>query len=68
MDYYSAIGEKIRLKRLILGLTQARLAEYAGISTAFMGHIERGTRVMSIETLCALCRVLELSADDLIGL
>lgn len=67
MDY-SAIGEKIRLKRLILGLTQARLAECAGISTAFMGHIERGTRVMSIETLCALCKALELSANDLMGL
>jgi len=65
---YSAIGEKIRLKRLILGLTQARLAECAGISTAFVGHIERGTRVMSVDTLYMLCKALELSADDLMGL
>lgn len=67
MDY-AVIGEKIRLNRLILGLTQASLAERAGISTAFVGHIERGTRVMFVKTLYVLCKALEVSADELIGL
>ena len=67
MDY-TAIGKEIRLKRLLCGLTQAQLAERSGISTAFVGHIERGTRVMSIETLYALCKALELSADRILGL
>lgn len=65
---YSAIGKKIRQKRLFWGFTQAQLAEAAEISVAFVGHIERGTRVLSVETLFRMCKVLRLSADDLLGL
>lgn len=65
MDYVKT-GRKIRAQRRILDITQAQLAELCGISTAFVGHIERGTRKMSLETLAALCRILQLSADDLL--
>ena len=62
MDY-SAMGKKIRRKRREMDITQAQLAELAGISTAFVGHIERGTRVLSVETLCRICKALGVSAD-----
>lgn len=67
MDYI-ALGKKIRRKRREKDITQAQLAELAGISTAFVGHIERGTRVLSVETLCRICKVLGVSADDLLGI
>ncbi len=49
------------------GLSQERLAERMQRSTAFVGHIERGTRKMSLETLWELTHVLGCSADELLG-
>ena len=67
MDYI-ALGKKIRSTRRGMDITQAQLAEMAGISTAFVGHIERGTRALSVETLARICKALGVSADYLIGL
>ena len=67
MDYI-ALGRRVRYIRRGLDITQAQLAEMAGISTAFVGHIERGTRVPSVETLARICKVLGVSADYLMGL
>ena len=53
MDY-RLLGARVQRARRINGLTQERLAEMAGISLSFMGHIERGTRKASVETLVAL--------------
>lgn len=67
MDY-AQLGKRVRARRKALRITQEQLAELAGVSTAFIGHIERGTRVLSVETLHSLCRVLGVSADFLIGI
>lgn len=37
-------------------------------SLSFLGHIERGTRKLSVETFISLCEALECSPNDLIGL
>lgn len=63
---YIKIGRKIREKRRFMDITQARLAELCEISTAFVGHIERGTRTLSVDTLYRLCKALHLSADELL--
>lgn len=63
---YRALGARIRATRKHHRLTQAQLAAKAGISTSFMGHIERGTRVPSIETLISIKEALSLSMDYLI--
>ena len=65
---YKAIGRRIRTQRIQRGLTQEKLAEMAGISLSFLGHIERGTRKMSVETLCNLADSLCCSADELLGI
>ena len=57
---YQKIGQRIRNQRKEKGLSQDQLAEQVGISLSFMGHIERGTRVASVETLARLCEVLEM--------
>ena len=67
MDY-KGLGQKVKTKRKTLGITQERTAESAGISAVFWGHIERGTRILSVETLRSICKVLDMSADFLIGL
>ncbi len=65
---FAAMGQRIKARRKELHLTQEQLAELTGISAAFLGHIERGTRKASLETFCALCEALKVSADYLIGL
>lgn len=58
-----AMGKRIRRARRMLDLTQEQLAEMAGVSTSFVGHIERGTRIPSVETMYKLCRMLEITME-----
>ena len=64
---YRAIGIQVRHRRLEKYMTQEQLSQNAGISPPFLGHIERGTRKLSVETLVALCEALECSPNDLLG-
>jgi len=50
-----------------MGITQEKLSEIVDISVSYLGHIERGTRKLSVETLCKLVKALSLSADELLG-
>ena len=63
---YVSLGERIRKARKSLGLTQERLAELCELSTAHIGHIERGTRALSIESLITISSVLNVSTDYLL--
>ncbi len=66
MDYIT-LRRRVRLRRRQAGLTQEQLAEIVEISPAFLGHVERGSRKLSVETLLRLCRALNTTADDLLG-
>lgn len=63
---YTIIGEKIKKARIATGMSQEKLADLCGISLSFLGHIERGTRKMSLETLVSICNQLNLSCDYLL--
>lgn len=63
---YSEIGSRIRIQREYIGLTQEELAEACGLSASFIGHIERGSRKMSLESLYKLASVLEVNTDYLL--
>ncbi len=60
---YQKMGEKIKLKRRESGYTQEALAEICNISTGFLGHIENGTRVPSLETLYSISCALHSGID-----
>ena len=62
----AAMGLRIRQRRTELNLTQEDLAERAGVSVSFIGHIERGEKAASVDTVVELCKVLELSLDYVI--
>jgi len=66
MDYV-LLGKQIRKQRQSLGWTQEELAEAIGVSTSFIGHIERGTRKASIDTLVEIANVMQVSVDYLLG-
>ena len=60
---YKELGQRIRAERRRQDLTQEKLAELADISDSFMGHIERGGRTLSVETLAKLADALNLSTE-----
>jgi len=73
---YEALGKRIRDQRKLSKMTQEALAEKAEISNSFLGHIERGTRKASLDTLVKICNALKISPnvllqdsldDDLLG-
>ena len=66
MDYVD-LGKRGRKQRQLIGLTQQELAERIGVSTSFVGHVERGTRKASLETLVALSNALGVGVDYLLA-
>ena len=64
---YVDLGRRIRKQRSQRGWTQEALAERVNVSTSFVGHVERGTRKASLETLVAMANVLDVSLDYLLS-
>ncbi len=65
VDYY-ALGGRIRSAREEKRLTQEQLGEICSLSTAHIGHIERGTRTPSVDTVCSIANALGVSLDKLL--
>ncbi len=65
---YKAIGRRIRALRKEQKLTLEQLAERTNRSASFVGLIERGERIMSLETFCELVAALNCSADEILGM
>lgn len=65
MDYVS-LGRRIYQKRRELHWTQTQLARKVGLSVSFLGHIERGSRKASLESLIAICNALNVSPNYLL--
>lgn len=63
---YKKVGMRIRQARKEKSWSQDVLAKRCGISMSFIGHIERGTRVMSLETFASICTALSVDADELL--
>lgn len=63
---YARIGRRIRQARKLKGWRQERLAKECDISLSFMGHIERGTRRMSLDTFAKICSILEADTHELL--
>jgi len=61
------LGEKIRKHRKIKGLRQENLAEMCELSTNYIGMIERGEKVPSLESFINIANALEVSADILLS-
>lgn len=62
MDY-KALGKRLQEERLKLGITQAQLAEDIDVSEAYVGHIERGERQLSLSVLVNMVNRLGITLD-----
>lgn len=63
---YREIGVKIKFLRQALKLTQAEVAEKAGIDASFYGQLERGTSIPSLRTLFSIAGVLRVEPAELL--
>jgi XRE family transcriptional regulator, regulator of sulfur utilization len=53
------IGEAIRSHRKIVGFTQERLAERVSLNPKYLGEIERGEKIISIEALLRIAKAVK---------
>lgn len=60
------IGNRLLAARKRLGMTQAEVAERAGLSDRTYADIERGNANMRVETLLRICQALGVAPDDLL--
>ena len=65
MDY-EKLGVRVRQQRELNNMTQGQLARKVGVTGSFIGHIERGEKKASVETVVALCNALEISPSVLL--
>lgn len=63
---YAEIGWRMRSARKALRLTQAQVADQAGIDFSFYGQIERGRNIPSVRTLMAIARALGVEPGELL--
>lgn len=65
MDY-KKLGARVRQQRALNQMTQEQLAKKVGVSTSFIGHIERGEKKASVETVVSLCNAMGVSPSVLL--
>ena len=63
---FHIIGNKLLAIRKRLGMTQAEVAEAAGLSDRTYADMERGTVNMRIETILRICSVLHITPDEIL--
>ena len=62
-----SIGRNIRKYRLMKKLRQEDLAELANLTNNYIGAIERGEKIPSLETLIVIINALGVSADMILS-
>lgn len=62
LDYH-AIGARVREFRLRRGLSQEDLAGAVNVTASFIGQIERGEKIASLNTVSKLANALDTTMD-----
>lgn len=63
---FTAIGNRLLAIRKRMGMTQAEVAERAGLSDRTYADIERGTVNMRIDTVLRICKALHITPDRIL--
>jgi len=58
---------KMKECRESLGISQERLAEYAGLHRTYIGSIERSEKIPSLVTVVKIAKALNVSISQLIN-
>jgi transcriptional regulator with XRE-family HTH domain len=60
-------GQALRVERKARNLTQQELAFEADLSLTYVGEIERGQRMVSLDTLLRVAGALKLNGEELLA-
>ena len=61
-----SFGERVRARRMELGLSQEALGEAAGLHRTYIGGIERGERNLALVNIVSLAHALDIDPGDLL--
>lgn len=61
------VGDRIRARRVGLGMTLAAVAESAGLSLPYVSNLERGRGNPTLDALQAIARALDMPLGELVG-
>jgi DNA-binding XRE family transcriptional regulator len=64
LKHRRTIGEAIRMNRKNAGFTQETLAEAVGLNPKYIGEIERGEKIISIEALLRIAKAVKTPVRD----
>lgn len=62
------MGERVKMRREALGLSQRDLAERVGVSSPMICWIERGTKQPSLQLGYIIAEVLQVTVSWLLGI
>jgi transcriptional regulator with XRE-family HTH domain len=62
----AVLGRNLKLYRGLRAMSQASLAEKAGISVPFLSDIERGNKWPYMDTLISIAKALQIEAYELL--
>ena len=65
-EIYEHVAKKIATLRKERGLSQEQLSLDSDLNKAYIGHIERGYKKPSIETLQKICKNLDVHISDIL--
>ncbi len=66
-NFALAVGDAIRRARQELGVTQAELADRAGLSANYVARLERGELGPSLWVACRLSEALQIHVESLVS-
>ena len=67
-EILTKFGNKVRERRLKLGLSQEELASRAGVHRTYIGMIERAEKNITLENIEKIAKALEIPIDKLMNL
>jgi len=66
MNILDNFGQKVRLERNKLGISQEKLASLASVHRTYVGMIERGEKNLTITNIYKIAKALKVRARDLL--
>lgn len=61
------LGERMRAQREARGLSQAKVAELAHVTPNYVGLLERGQKLPTLDTLVKISKALQVEPGELLG-
>lgn len=68
LDVATPLGDRLRLERLRLRLSQVAMGEKVGLSDSYISQLEKGRKTPSNETLKSIALKLDLDINELAAL